>query len=79
MDARLKRIIRREIPYLVGGAITGAIITYYYGFLFSLVVNSLIWTVISFAVNKFYYENRGGFNDHRYLIWYAKSFIAPKR
>lgn len=79
MDAILKWVIKRQIPYLVGGVITGIIITYYYGLPFSLVVNSLLWTAISFAVNKFYYEKRGGFNDQRYLLWYAKSLIVSKR
>jgi ABC-type transport system involved in Fe-S cluster assembly fused permease/ATPase subunit len=78
MDTILKRIIERQIPYLIGGAITGIIITYYYGFLFSLVVNSAIWTVVSFAVSKFYYEKNSGFTDQKYLLRYAKSLIAPK-
>lgn len=79
MDIILKRIIKRQIPYLVGGTITGIIITYYYGLPFCLIVNSMLWTAISFAVNKFHYEKRGGFNDQKYLLQYAKSLIVSKR
>jgi hypothetical protein len=34
--------------------ITGMILTYYYGFLFSSIVNSAIWFAISTIVNKYY-------------------------
>jgi hypothetical protein len=55
------------LPYLIGGTITGAIITYYQGFLFSIIVNSVAWFVISTVVNK-YYWNYTGFNDEMYLV-----------
>jgi hypothetical protein len=51
----------------VGGSITGAIITYYYGFLFSIIVNSVAWFVISTVVSK-YYWNYTGFKDEMYLV-----------
>ncbi len=49
------------------GTMTGIIATYYYGFLFSIVVNSIAWFVISTVVNK-YYWNYTGFKDEMYLI-----------
>jgi hypothetical protein len=79
MDSTLKAVIRRQILYLVGGAITGAILTYHYGFLFSLMVNSILWTAISVTINKFYYERNGGLNDQKYMLQYAKSLIASRR
>ena len=55
------------MPYLIGGTITGIVITYYYGFLFSIVVNSAVWFVISTVVNK-YYWNYTGFKDEMHLL-----------
>jgi len=37
MDIILKSILRRQIPFLIGGTITGTIMTYYYGFPFTIV------------------------------------------
>ena len=59
----------RQIPFLIGGTITGAIMTYYYGFLFTIIVNSIIWWVISFVVSKLIWKNTG-LNDQKYLIQY---------
>ena len=60
MDKILKSILKRQIPFLVGGTITGIIMTYYYGFLFTIIVNSVIWWGISYTVNKYYWMSQGG-------------------
>ena len=78
MDTILKSILRRQIPFLIGGTITGTIMTYYYGFLFTIVVNSAIWYGISYLVNKYYWKNKG-LNDQKYLIQYALSKINSKK
>ena len=67
LESILKSTLRRQIPYLIGGTITGIIITYYQGFLFSIIVNSVAWFVISTIVNK-YYWNYTGFKDEMYLV-----------
>ena len=67
MDVVLKSILKRQLPYLIGGTITGTIMTYYYGFLFTIIVNSIIWYIISFVVNKYYYKSKG-FEDHNTLF-----------
>ena len=67
MDKILKAIIKRQIPFLIGGTVTGAIMAYYYGFLFTIIVNSIIWWGISYAVNRFLRKS-SGLNDQRYLI-----------
>ena len=72
MDAILKSIIKRQIPFLIGGTITGSIMAYYYGFLFTIIVNSAIWYVISNLVSKYYYKSKG-INDQKYLIQYGLS------
>src|ERR671933_387943 len=59
MDVILKSILRRQIPFLIGGTITGTIMTYYYGFLFTIVVNSIISYGISYIVSKYYWKNKG--------------------
>jgi hypothetical protein len=78
VDTILKSIIKRQIPFLVGGTITGIIITYYYGFLFTIIVNSLMWYVISYLVSKYYYKSKG-INDQKYLIQYGLSKIQSSR
>jgi len=69
LDKILKAIIRRQIPFLIGGTITGTVMTYYYGFLFAIVVNSLIWWAISFVISKLIWKNTG-LKDQKYLIQY---------
>ena len=54
LDTILKSILKRQIPFLVGGAITGIIMAYYYGFLFTIIVTSIMWYVISYLVSKHY-------------------------
>ncbi|HEY6588560.1 MAG TPA: hypothetical protein VIY98_09730 [Nitrososphaeraceae archaeon] len=36
VDTILKSIIKRQIPFLIGGTNTGSIMAYYYGFLGSV-------------------------------------------
>ena len=67
MDTVLKAILKRQIPFLIGGTITGIIMTYYYGFSFTIVVNSIIWFVISMVVNKYYWHYTG-FRDEMFLF-----------
>jgi p-aminobenzoyl-glutamate transporter AbgT len=59
MNPLLKSVLKRQLPYLIGGTITGIIMTYYYGFLFTIVVNSIIWFIISTIVNKYYWHYTG--------------------
>ena len=47
------------MPYLIGGTITGSIMAYYHGFLFTIIVNSIVWFVISTLVNKYYWKYTG--------------------
>jgi len=67
LESVLKSVLKRQLPYLIGGTITGIIITYYYGFLFSIIVNSAIWFAISTVVKKYYWHYTG-FKDEFYLI-----------
>jgi p-aminobenzoyl-glutamate transporter AbgT len=59
LDSLLKSVLKRQMPYLIGGTITGTIMAYYYGILFTIVVNSIIWFAISTLVNKVYWKYTG--------------------
>lgn len=76
MDQLLKLVLKRQLPYLIGGTITGIIISYYYGFLFSIIVNSIVWFLISTVVNKYYWHYTG-FKDEFYLV--SKYVINRKK
>ena len=76
MERILKSTLKRQIPYLIGGTITGTIISYYYGFLFSIIVNSIAWFAISTIVNKYYWHYTG-FKDEFYLV--SKYIIHRKK
>jgi len=67
LEPILKSTLKRQLPYLIGGTITGTIITYYYGFLFSIIVNSIGWFLISTIVNKVCWHYTG-FKDEFYLL-----------
>ena len=75
MDSLLKITLKRQIPYLIGGTITGTIIAYYYGFLFSIIVNSIIWFAVSTIVNKYYWHYTG-FKDEMRLI---SKYLMPRK
>ena len=77
MDAILKKIMKRQLPFLIGGTITGIIMTYYYGFFFSIIVNSAIWMLISFVINKYYYRSTS-FKDEKYLLQYGLAKINTR-
>ena len=77
LDAILKSIIKRQTPFLIGGTITGSVMAYYYGFLFTIIVNSIMWYVISYLVSKYYYKSKG-INDQKYLIQYGLSKIKSR-
>jgi hypothetical protein len=72
-----KSTLKRQIPYLIGGTITGIIMSYYYGFIFFIIVNSAIWFVISIVVNK-YYWNYTGFKEEMYLMKFGLSRINAR-
>jgi hypothetical protein len=45
--------------------------------LFSIIVNSAIWMLISFIVNKYYYKSTG-FKDEKYLLQYGLAMINTR-
>ena len=77
LDKVLKTVLKRQIPFLICGTITGMILTYYYGFLLTIIINSAIWMLISFIVNKYYWKSTG-FKDEKYLMHYAVSKLHSR-
>jgi p-aminobenzoyl-glutamate transporter AbgT len=75
LDPLLKSVLKRQLPYLIGGTITGIFITYYYGLLFSIIVNSAIWFLISTIINKYYWHYTG-FKDEMRL---ASKYIVNRK
>ena len=76
MEPILKSTLKRQLPYLLAGTITGTFMTYYYGLLFSIIVNSIMWFAISTIVNKYYWHYTG-FKDEFYLV--SKYIIHRKK
>jgi hypothetical protein len=77
LDAIVGKIIKRQLLFLIGGIITGVIMTYYYGFLYSIIISSAIWIFISFIVNKFYYKITD-FKDEKYLLQYGIAMVNAR-
>jgi predicted tellurium resistance membrane protein TerC len=76
LESILKLTLKRQLPYLAGGTITGIFMTYYYGLLFSIIVNSVMWFAISTVINKYYWHYTG-FKDELYLV--SKYIIHRKK
>lgn len=76
LESILKLTLKRQLPYLVGGTITGIFMTYYYGLLFSIIVNSVMWFAISTIINKYYWHYTG-FKDELFLV--SKYIVHRKK
>ena len=59
MTSNTKTAIKRQIPFLIGGTITGAIMAFYIGFLPTLIVNSIMWYIISLITYKLVWKASG--------------------
>jgi hypothetical protein len=74
MDVLLKSILKRIIPLVTGSTITGIIfVVGHLGFLFSILVNSIIW----FLIGTFLYRYYWGINVVEeiiilYILFFAK-------
>jgi hypothetical protein len=52
MDSEILTAIKRQIPFLIGGTVTGVIMTYYLGFPVTIIVNSIMWFLISYITYR---------------------------
>ncbi|MGE5684212.1 MAG: hypothetical protein ACM3ZS_03615 [Nitrososphaerota archaeon] len=62
--------IKRQIPFLIGGTITGVIMNHFLGFAVTIIVNSMMWYLISLVVYKRVWK-KNGFTDQMVLLKYV--------
>jgi p-aminobenzoyl-glutamate transporter AbgT len=69
MDSEILTAIKRQIPFLIGGTVTGVIMTYYLGFPVTIIVNSIIWFLISYITYRRLWK-KNGLTDQKILLRY---------
>ena len=69
MDHKTVTAIKRQVPFLIGGTITGTIMTFYLGFLLTIVVNSIMWYLLSHITYKLLWR-KSGLTDQKILLRY---------
>jgi hypothetical protein len=77
-DSKTKTAIMRQIPFLIGGTMTGIIFTFYFGFPLTLLANSIVWFVVSLLCYKFVWKT-SGLTDQKYLLRYFLTKIKSRR
>jgi hypothetical protein len=70
--------IKRQIPFLAGGTLTGIIMTYFFGYPITILVNSIIWYLISQIVYKFVWR-KSGISDQKILLKYFLTKIKSQK
>jgi hypothetical protein len=70
--------IKRQVPFLIGGTITGIIMTYFFGFPITLLVNSIMWYLISLMVYKLVWR-KNGLTDQMILLSYILKKIKRQK
>ena len=72
MNREVVSAIKRQIPFLIGGTITGIIMSNFMGFVITLIVNSVMWYLISLFVYKVVWK-RNGLTDQISILRYVLS------
>lgn len=72
MNREVVSAIKRQILFLIGGTISGIIMTYFLGFAVTIVVNSIIWYLISLTVYKLVWQ-KNGLKDQMVILKYVLS------
>lgn len=78
LDNRIVSAVKRQIPFLVGGTITGIVMTHFLGFPITLIVNSAIWYVISQICYRIVWQKKG-IEDQKLLLKYLLTKIRPQK
>lgn len=78
MNNAVKIALKRQVPFLIGGSITGIVMAYFFGFLITLLVNSFIWYVISYITYNMVWK-RNSSSDQKVLLRFLVSRIKPKQ
>ena len=72
MNRNVISAIKRQIPFLILGTITGIIMSYFVGFAVTLIVNSIMWYLISLFVYKLIWK-KNGLTDQIVILKYIVS------
>jgi len=67
MDHMTTAAIKRQIPFLISGTVTGIVMSYYLGFLLTILVNTTVWYLISLFVYKVVWR-KSGLTDQKILL-----------
>jgi hypothetical protein len=59
VDVLLKSILKRITPLVIGGTITGIILIYFLGFFITIVLNNIVWLIISTFIYKYHWKMNG--------------------
>jgi len=78
MDSKIIAAIKRQVPFLIGGTISGIIMTYFLGFAITVLVNSAIWYIISQIWYKVVWRKKG-VEDQKLLLKYFLRRIRPPK
>ena len=78
MNAQVVSAIKRQIPFVIGGTITGIIMTYFLGFAITMIVNSTIWYLISLTFYKLVWK-KNGLTDQMVILKYALTKIKRQK
>jgi hypothetical protein len=70
--------VKRQVPFLIGGTITGIIMTYFLGFPITLLVNSIMWYLISHMVYKLVWR-KNALTDQMILLRYVLKKIKLQK
>jgi hypothetical protein len=78
LDHNVVTAIKRQVPFLIGGTITGVIMTYYVGFFVTLLVNSIAWYIISQITYKLLWR-KSALADQKNLLGYFLNKIKSQK
>ncbi|HKQ20910.1 MAG TPA: hypothetical protein VJS91_02630 [Nitrososphaeraceae archaeon] len=70
MNREVVSAIKRQVPFLIGGTITGIIMTHFWGFAVTIIVNSIVWYLISLIVYKLVWK-KNGLADQMVILKYV--------
>ena len=78
MNRNVVSAIKRQIPFLLLGTITGLIMSYFVGFAVTLIVNSIMWYLISLFVYKLVWKENG-LRDQIAILKYVLSRLKLQK
>ena len=78
MNNEVMSAIKRQVPFLIGGTITGIIMSYFLGFVVTIIVNSIMWYLISLVVYKRVWK-KNGLTDQMVILKYALTKIKRRK